>query len=143
MHVKEKYVLENWDKAKNKIEATTDYSIIKENNIIIIAVSTPLKVFRKELVDSLLNNKPIDYFIDFSLLERVVEGLKKYLQTGTYINSLVTIYSNGTYERIIKPLEEAGFKLGRDFFVTHTPERLDPGNQRYNLENIPRGLGIR
>jgi len=67
--------------------------------------------------------------------------LKKYLQTGTYINSLVTIYPGGTYERIVKPLEQAGFELGKDIYITHTPERIDPGNLKYNPENIPRNLG--
>jgi len=141
LHIKEKYVLENWDKVKDKIEATVDYSIINDVNIVIIAVNTPIKVFGKDLIKGLLESKEITYFIDFSPLEKAIEEAKKYIEPGSYINSLVTIFPGGTEKYIIKPLQKSGFILGRDIFVTHTPERLDPGS-RYTPEDIPRNLGF-
>lgn len=140
LHVREDYVVKNWDKIKNNIDATTDYSVLKDADVVVIAVNTPLKVFGKDLIDGLELSKEIDYFLDFTPLNAIVEELKKHLKNGVYINSLVTIYSGGTYELIVKPLIKAGFKLGQEVFVTHTPERLDPGS-KFSPEEIPRNLG--
>jgi len=141
LHIKERYVLENWDRVKDKIEATMDYSIIKDVDIVIISVNTPLKVFGDDLIKGLLKDEEITYFIDFSPLEKVIEEVKRYIESGCYLNSLVTIFPGGTEKYMIKPLQEAGFILGKDIFVTHTPERLDPGN-RYTSEDIARNLGF-
>lgn len=140
-HLSEKYVVENWNKVRDRIAASTSYSSIQEADIVVIAVNTPVKVYGGALVKGLLNETEIDYFIDFSPLETAVKELVRYLWSGTYINSLVTIYPSGTQERIIKHLDEAGFVVGRDVYVTHTPERIDPGSTRYNPENIPRNIG--
>jgi len=141
IHIKEKYVLENWDKVKDKIEATTDYSVIKDANIIIISVDTPIKVFGNDLIKGLLKNEDITYFIDFLPLEKAIKKVKKYIESGSYLNSLVTIFPGGTEKYIIKPLQEAGFILGKDIFVTHTPERLDAGS-KYTPEDILKNLGF-
>jgi len=141
LHIKERYVLENWDRVKDKIEATTDYSIIKDANIVIVSVNTPLKVFGDDLIKGLLKNEDVTYFIDFSPLEKAIKEVKKYVEPGSYLNSLVTIFPGGTEKYVIKPLQESGFILGRDIFITHTPERLDPGS-KYTPEDITRNLGF-
>ena len=142
LHIKEKYILDNWDYVKNMISATRDYSIIKDSKIIIIAVNTPLKVYGEKLIEGLRREEDIEYFIDFSLLNNMVRKLIEHLNTETYINSLVTIYAGGTYERLIKPLIEAGFELGKDIYITYTPERLVPGDDRITPESN-RNLGYK
>ncbi len=142
LHIKEKYVLNNWDLVKDKIKATKDYSVLSDSKIIIIAVNTPLKVYGWRLIEGLEREKNIDYFIDFGPLESAIRNLIKYLDSSVYINSLVTMYPGGTYERIIKPLVESGFELGKDIYITHTPERLNPGDDRITPESI-RNLGYK
>ena len=48
----------------------------------------------------------------------------------------------GTTEEIIKPrLEERGFKIGEDIYLAFSPERVDPGNKKYKISNIPKVVG--
>ncbi|MFA4662459.1 3-hydroxyacyl-CoA dehydrogenase NAD-binding domain-containing protein [Pyrococcus kukulkanii] len=141
LHIREKYIIDNWKYVKENISATDDYSVIEDSNIILIAVNTPLKVYKEELIEGLQENKDIEYFIDFTPIKRAINELKKFLQPDSYINSLVTMFPNGTNSFIIKPLKEAGYELGKDIFITHTPERVDPGNKHNNPENTPRNLG--
>jgi UDP-N-acetyl-D-glucosamine dehydrogenase len=124
-HIKEKYILDNWNNVKNRITATTDYSIIKDTNYIIIAVQT------------LKNND-----LDFTPLTNVVNNLTKYLQPYTLISSEVTIFPTGTEKLIITPIKEkTGFQIDKELLVIHVPERLNPDDTIHNIETIPRILG--
>jgi len=143
LHIKEKYVVENWSSVKDRISVSKKYTSAKEANVIVLAVNTPVKVFGEDLIEGLTHDYNLSYFLDFSPLENAVRNLSKVVNNGTYVNSLVTIYPGGTNSYIINPLEEAGFKLGRDIYITHTPERVDPGNNKYTLDKIPRNLGYR
>ena len=53
-----------------------------------------------------------------------------------------TVYP-GTIEEVVKPIleGESRLKAGKDFFLVHCPERIDPGNKEFTLERIPRVLG--
>ncbi|MGB9729963.1 MAG: nucleotide sugar dehydrogenase [Caldisericum sp.] len=124
-HIKERYILENWDKIKNKISATTDYSAIKNADYIVIAVQT------------LKNND-----LDFTPLISVVNELTKYLQPYTLISSEVTIFPTGTEKLIVNPIKEkTGLQPDKELLVVHVPERLNPDDMVHNIETIPRILG--
>ncbi len=124
-HIKEKYILDNWNIVKDKITATTDYSIIKDTNYIVIAVQT------------LKNND-----LDFTPLTSVVDNLIKYLQPYTLISSEVTIFPTGTEKLIVAPIKEkTGFQADKELLVIHVPERLNPDDTLHNIETIPRVLG--
>ncbi|MFH1586456.1 MAG: nucleotide sugar dehydrogenase [Candidatus Diapherotrites archaeon] len=125
-HIKDAFLEREMKKLKGKISASTKYGAIKSSSIILVCVPTP--------VDE--RNIP-----DLSALkascESVAENLKK--------NQLVIIESTvfpGTTEEIVLPiLEKSKLKAGKDFFLAHCPERIDPGNEKWTIEKIPRVLG--
>jgi len=124
--IKDKFLEEKLKKLKGKIEATADSGVLKKSGIIIICVPTP--------IDSQYNPnlKPLQ-----SAAETVSKELKK--------NDLVVIESTvfpGTTEEIVKPiLEKSGLKAGKDFYLAYCPERVDPGNKKWTVENLPRVVG--
>lgn len=125
-HIKEEKLEKEVKSLKGKILATTDFSKIKNSDIIIICVPTP--------VDK--KHKP-----DLKPLKSASREISKFLRNGHLIIIESTIYP-GTTEEIIKPiLEDSGLKPEKDFFLVHCPERIDPGNKKWSVENIPRVLG--
>ena len=111
---------------KKKISATTDFSVVKDLDAIIICVPTPLTV----------NRDP-----DISYIKNVTEQIAKYLRKGQFISLESTTYP-GTTEGVMLPiLEQSGLKVGKDFFLAFSPERVDPGNARYTTHNTNKVLG--
>jgi len=126
LHVREPYILNNWDSVKKRIHATTEYSEAKDSRYFIVAVQTPR---RGEV-------------IDYSPLLSVAKSLAPYLARGSLIVSEVTIYPGGTMELLAKPLSKAtGFKLDEELLIAHVPERLNAGSTKWTPENIPRVVG--
>ena len=116
-----KEVVEN-----GRLKATQDYSVIKNANVIIVAVQTPFG-----------DKKP-----EYSSLENALENIGKYLQK----NQLVIIESTiapGTMNKVVKPILErkSGLKAGKDFILGNCPERVMPGKLLYNIENLDRVVG--
>lgn len=106
--------------------ATTDYSVIQTLDAIIICVPTPLSK----------NQEP-----DLSYIESVVTELKHYLQKGCLVVLESTTYPGTTEERIGKKLEEACLHAGIDYHLCYSPERVDPGNKKYQIRNTPKVIG--
>ncbi|MCK4849079.1 MAG: nucleotide sugar dehydrogenase, partial [Candidatus Heimdallarchaeota archaeon] len=74
-------------------------------------------------------------------LKSASKTVLKTLKKGQLVIVESTIYP-GTIEEVIKPiLEESGLVTGKDFFLAHCPERIDPGNETWTLRNIPRVCG--
>lgn len=111
---------------EKKLLATTDYTIIKEMDIITICVPTPLTK----------NKEP-----DVSYVVSVTEQVKKYIRSGTVVILESTTYPGTTEEIILPRLESTGLKLGKDFYLAFSPERVDPGNPVYNTYNTPKIIG--
>lgn len=107
-------------------EATSDPQKIQEADIILICVPTP--------VDALRNP---DYGPVESAARTVAQNLKK--------GALVVLESTvnpGVSEEIVAPIfERAGQKLGSDVYLAHCPERINPGDKKWNVANIPRVIG--
>lgn len=111
---------------KKKLSATTNFEVVKELDAIIICVPTPLTI----------NKDP-----DISHITHVTEEISKYLRKGQLISLESTTYP-GTTEEIMLPIfEKSGLKVGKDFFLTFSPERVDPGNARYTTHNTNKVLG--
>lgn len=126
LHVRERYILDNWDQVRNRISASTGYSITAGAEVVVVAVQTPLKQGR----------------IDYTPLRRVAESLAPHLKPGVLVVSEVTIYPGGTRELLAEVLARlTGFKLDFELLVAHAPERLNPGSTRWTPENIPRVIG--
>ena len=125
-HIKDR-VLEVKVKAlKGKIAASTNPSVMKDCETIIVCVPTPA-----------MGSEP-----DLRPLEKAIETVSGFLGKGTLVIVESTIYP-GTIEEVVKPILEKGsnLKAGEDFFLAHCPERIDPGNEKFTIETIPRVLG--
>jgi UDP-N-acetyl-D-glucosamine dehydrogenase len=78
---------------------------------------------------------------DISYIIDAVEQISRYLTCGQLIILESTTYPGTTEEVILTRLQEKGLKVGRDFFLGFSPERVDPGNKTYNTANIPKVVG--
>ena len=108
-----------------KIKATTSFEV-KDLDAIIICVPTPLTV----------NRDPNTTYI-----KNVTEEIAKHLKPGQLVSLESTTYPGTTEELMLPILEKSGLKIGEDFFLTFSPERVDPGNERYTTHNTNKVLG--
>lgn len=112
---------------KITLTATTDFTRIKECDALLICVPTPLDRFRK----------PDMHFIEDACIE-----IGKNMKNGTFISLESTTYPTTTEEFMLPILEnESGLKHGVDFWLAYSPERVDPGNQKYHTKNTPKVIG--
>jgi UDP-N-acetyl-D-glucosamine dehydrogenase len=111
----------------SNLKATTDYSVIKNAEIIIICVPTP--VFE----DHMPNLEPVI---------SACKGIAPFLTRGQLI-ILESTVNPGVCEEIVIPTLEKNSALiaGKDFHIAHCPERIDPGNLSWDVEIIPRVVG--
>ena len=111
---------------KGSISAFTDFSIVPEMDVVVIAVPTPLT---KNLTP------------DLSYVVSVTEGIAPYLRPGQLISLESTTYPGTTEEVMLPILERTGLKVEEDFYLCHSPERVDPGNLRYTTKNTTKVVG--
>ena len=113
-------------KAAGRLDATTDFSIVRELDTINICVPTPLRKTKDP---------------DMSYIVSAVEAIAKHLHPGMLIVLESTTYP-GTTDEVVQPLlEETGLKAGVDFFLAFSPERVDPGNPTFHTHNVPKVVG--
>jgi UDP-N-acetyl-D-glucosamine dehydrogenase len=113
-------------KQAGKLDATTDFSTVKELDTINICVPTPLRKTKDP---------------DMSYIVSAVEAIAKHLHKGMLIVLESTTYP-GTTDEVVQPiLEAAGLKAGVDFFIAFSPERVDPGNPNFQTHNVPKVVG--
>jgi UDP-N-acetyl-D-glucosamine dehydrogenase len=112
--------------AKGRLRATTDYAVIAQVDAVMICVPTPLDPYQQP---------------DTSYVESSAQEIAKYLHTGMLVVLESTTYP-GTTEEILQPiLEGTGLKVGADFYLAYSPERVDPGNKVFNTKNTPKVVG--
>ncbi|HEY0372258.1 MAG TPA: nucleotide sugar dehydrogenase, partial [Thermoanaerobaculia bacterium] len=109
-----------------KAEATTDYDRLTECDAILICVPTPLGVHREP---------------DLSYVRQTAETIAKRLRKGQLVVLESTTYPGTTREELLSRFNERGMTCGTDFFLAFSPEREDPGNERFNTKNIPKVVG--
>lgn len=110
-----------------KLEATTDFTKMKECDALIICVPTPLDKFRKP---------------DMSYIEASCISIGKNMKPGTFISLESTTYPTTTEDFMLPIIEnESGYKHGNDFWLAYSPERVDPGNKTFHTKNTPKVLG--
>src|SRR5512142_68997 len=117
--------LEPYVKA-GKIRATTDFSVVKDLDTINICVPTPLRKTKDP---------------DMSFIVNACQEIAKHFHPGTLVILESTTYPGTTDELMLPMFEEAGLKVGKDFFMCFSPERVDPGNPKYQTKNIPKVVG--
>jgi UDP-N-acetyl-D-glucosamine dehydrogenase len=78
---------------------------------------------------------------DMSFVEAAAREIQKRMKPGLLVSLESTTYP-GTTEELVRPmLEKSGLKAGRDFFLAFSPERVDPGNPKWNVHNTPKVVG--
>ena len=106
--------------------ATTDQRELADVDVIDICVPTPLRKTRDP---------------DLSYVVKAIEATAAILRKGQLVILESTTYP-GTTEEVAQPaLEAGGLKVGRDFYLAFSPERVDPGNPTYLTKNIPKVVG--
>jgi UDP-N-acetyl-D-glucosamine dehydrogenase len=108
------------------VNATGGFDTIGDCDVIVICVPTPLT---KNLAP------------DLQYVENVAREIAKRLRPGQLVSLESTTYP-GTTDEVLGPiLEKSGLTLGYDFFLAHSPERVDPGNKRYTTKNTNKVVG--
>ena len=106
--------------------ATTDPASLAGPDVIVICVPTPLSA----------ENGP-----NLDAVESAARAAAAHLRPGQLIVLESTTYPGTTEEILVPILETSGLKLGIDFFCAFSPERIDPGNAVYTLQNTPKVVG--
>jgi UDP-N-acetyl-D-glucosamine dehydrogenase len=108
------------------LAATTDYDAARETDSVVIALPTPLSV----------NREP-----DLSIVLGAVGELSGRLRKGHLIVLESTTYPGTTREEVLPLLEARGLKVGADFFLAFSPERIDPGREDWTIKTTPKVVG--
>ncbi len=109
-----------------RFRATTDFSALGEADTVNICVPTPLRKTKDP---------------DLSYIVSAAEQVAKYLHREMLIVLESTTYPGTTEEVLVPMFEAGGMKVGRDIFLAFSPERVDPGNERFTTKNIPKVVG--
>ena len=112
--------------ASGKLSATTDFAAIAELDAVSICVPTPLRKTK---------DPNIQYVVS------AAKQVAQYAHPGLMVVLESTTYPGTTEELIVPRLEECGLTPGKDVFVAFSPERVDPGNARFNTRNTPKVIG--
>jgi len=109
-----------------RLSATTDFARLKDQDVIIICVPTPLRKTKDP---------------DVSYILAASEKIQTCLRPGQLIILESTTYP-GTTDEVLKPMFDATkLKLDEDYFLAFSPERVDPGNENFNTKNITKVVG--
>jgi len=109
-----------------RFRVTGDLSEIRNLQAVSICVPTPLRKTKDP---------------DMSYVIAAADAIAKELRPGQLIILESTTYPGTTEELILPALETRGLKVGRDFFLAYSPERVDPGNPNFATKDIPKVIG--
>ncbi|HZO72280.1 MAG TPA: nucleotide sugar dehydrogenase [Ktedonobacteraceae bacterium] len=109
-----------------RLTFTTDFSILKEIDAISICVPTPLRKTRDP---------------DISYIIAATRQVQANLHLGQLVILESTTYPGTTNEIVLPELESTGLRVGKDFFLAFSPERIDPGNPNFGTRNTPKVVG--
>jgi UDP-N-acetyl-D-glucosamine dehydrogenase len=105
------------------LEATTDYAGLEVVDALVVCVPTPLSKTRSP---------------DLSYVVKAAESVAEHLRPGQLVILQSTTWPGTTMELVLPILEKAGGRVGEDFYLGYAPERVDPGNKVYKLNNTPK-----
>src|SRR5580700_61310 len=111
---------------KGLLKATTDFSALKDFDTVNICVPTPLRKTKDP---------------DMSYIVAACQEIARYFHPGMLVILESTTYPGTTDELVLPMLEKSGLKVGTDFFLCFSPERVDPGNAKFHTRNIPKVVG--
>ena len=109
-----------------KLRATNDFSVVQELDTINICVPTPLRKTKDP---------------DMSYIVSSCQEIARYFHPGMLVILESTTYPGTTDEVVLPMLQKSGLQVGSDFFLCFSPERVDPGNPKFQTANIPKVVG--
>lgn len=112
--------------ADGRLEIGTSYDELARVDLISVCVPTPLRKSRSP---------------DMSFVIEAGEKLSEVLVPGQTVVFESTVYPGATENLILPSLEESGLELDKDFYLAFSPERIDPGNEEYGINEIPKVVG--
>lgn len=113
-------------KAAKNIHIGSDFRVLEKSDIIFICVPTPLDSFMEP---------------DLRCIYETTDMIKKYMRKGQAVILESTTYPETTESILLPEFESKGLKVGRDFYLAFSPERIDPGNKQFTLKDIPKIVG--
>jgi UDP-N-acetyl-D-glucosamine dehydrogenase len=115
-----------WLVDEEMLFATSDFDALADVDCVVICVPTPLQNGRDP---------------DLGYVRQAAADIRDRLHPGMLI-ALQSTCSPGTTRNVLLPiLAESGLDVGREFFVVFAPERIDPGNEKFNVKNTPKLIG--
>lgn len=109
-----------------RLTATNDYDLLREVDVIFICVPTPFDAMKAP---------------DLAYIDQATRGIASRLKNGQLVILQSTTYPGTTEEFVLPILEESGLKAGKEFFLAFSPERINPGDRLYTVENTPKVVG--
>lgn len=106
-----------------RLRATSDYSELKDVDVAVIAVPTPIDEYRVP---------------DLTFVRAAAESLARVMKRGSLVILESTSYPGTTEEILVPALRAQGKIPGEDVFVGYSPERIDPGNKTWTITNTPK-----
>jgi len=111
---------------QQQLRASTSMDLLSELDVVLIAVPTPLKDDRQP---------------DLRYVQAATRDIARRLHPGMLVVLQSTCSPGTTREVMLPVLEKTGLEVGKDYFLVFAPERIDPGNARFNVRNTPKLLG--
>lgn len=112
--------------SEKRIQATTDWDIVAELAAISICVPTPLRKTKDP---------------DVSYIVSAADQIAPRLRDGHIVILESTTYPGTTDELLVPRFSRPNFRVGENFFLAFSPERVDPGNKVYTTKNTPKIVG--
>ena len=109
-----------------RLRASVQFGELADCDALVICVPTPLGKTKDP---------------DLSMVVDATRAIAASLREGQLVVLESTTYPGTTEELILPLLHERGFKVGEQFFLAFSPERVDPGNPRFNTRNTPKIIG--
>jgi len=106
--------------------AGSDYDLLRDTDAVFICVPTPFDAMKAP---------------DLIYIEQAARGIAPRLHAGHLVILQSTTYPGTTEEFVLPILEESGLKAGADFYLAFSPERINPGDQQFTVENTPKVVG--
>jgi UDP-N-acetyl-D-glucosamine dehydrogenase len=113
-------------RAQGRLRASVDLSVLADVDTVTICVPTPLRKTKDP---------------DLSFIVSAAESVAAWLRPGMLVVLESTTYPGTTEELVLPILEQGGLRGGEDFFLAFSPERIDPGNPKFQTRNVPKVIG--
>lgn len=109
-----------------RFKATTDFSHISEMDVLLICVPTPINEYKEP---------------ELSYVNSAAETIAANVKEGALVILESTTYPGSTEEYVVPHFEKRGMTVGETIFIAYSPERIDPGNQKFGPHNTPKVVG--